>query len=88
MKLQGETRNVMLPNPDNQLIARIKRALRTSGYASLAQVRVMVDQGQVFLAGDVPTYFLKQVAQTRVLSLEGVKSLTNDLVVERQFHHF
>lgn len=88
MKLQGEMRSVMLLNPDNQLIARIRRVLRNSGYSSLAQVRVMVDQGQVFLAGDVPTYFMKQVAQSRVLSIDGVKALSNDLVVERNYQHW
>ncbi|WP_198000382.1 BON domain-containing protein [Gimesia alba] len=81
-------RSRLLPNPDNQLIARVKRALRTSGYVPLAQVRVMVDRGQVFLAGDVPTNFMKQVAQTRALSVDGVKSLSNDLVVEREFSQF
>lgn len=88
MKLQGEMRRRLLPNPDNQLMARVKRALRASGYAPLAQVRVMVDRGQVFLAGDVPTYFMKQVAQTRALSVDGVKALSNDLVVEREFPQF
>lgn len=87
MKLQGEMRNVLLPNPDNQLMARIRRALRNSGYAPLSRVRVVVDQGTVFLEGEVPTYFLKQVAQTRVLSVDGVKALTNELVVERQYQH-
>ncbi|WP_339735138.1 BON domain-containing protein [uncultured Gimesia sp.] len=89
VKLQGETRSVLLPNPDNQLMARIRRALRNSGYAPLFRVRVVVDQGAVFLEGEVPTYFLKQVAQTRVLSLDGVKTLTNELVVERNIEpHF
>lgn len=86
MKLQRETRNVLFPNPDNQLMARIKRVLRRSGYASLIQIRVIVEQGHVSLEGEVPTYFLKQMAQSQILSVEGVRSLKNALVVTAHFN--
>lgn len=87
MKLQRETRSVLLPNPDNQLMARIKRVLRRSGYAPLIQIRVVAERGNVSLEGQVPTYFLKQMAQTQILSLEGVRSLNNGLVVDAHFSH-
>ncbi|MFH1302572.1 MAG: BON domain-containing protein [Planctomycetota bacterium] len=87
MKLQAQTRNVLFPNPDNQLMARIKRVLRRSGYAPLTQIRVVAEQGNVCLEGEVPTYFLKQMAQSQILSLEGVRSLKNALVVEARFNH-
>ncbi len=87
MKLQAQTRNVLFPNPDNQLMARIKRVLRSSGYASLIQIRVVVDQGHVSLEGEVPTYFLKQMAQSQILSVEGVRSVKNTLVVAAHFNH-
>jgi len=87
VKLQAQTRNVLFPNPDNQLMARIKRVLRRSGYAPLTQIRVVAEQGNVCLEGEVPTYFLKQMAQSQILSLEGVRSLKNALVVEARFNH-
>ena len=87
MELQKETRIVLAPNPDNQLIARIRRVLQSSGYAALSQVRVVVEQGDVLLEGQVPTYFLKQVAQAQVLSLEEVRFVSNNLVVENSYNH-
>jgi osmotically-inducible protein OsmY len=87
VKLQAQTRNVLFPNPDNQLMARIKRVLRRSGYAPLTQIRVVAEQGNVCLEGEVPTYFLKQMAQSQILSLEGVRSLKNALVVEGHSNH-
>ncbi|QDT93634.1 BON domain protein [Gimesia fumaroli] len=89
MELQKETRIVLAPNPDNQLVARIRRVLRLSGYAALSQIRVAVEQRDVRLEGQVPTYFLKQVAQTQVLSLEEVQFVSNNLVVEDGYNnHF
>jgi len=87
VELQKETRIVLAPNPDNQLIARIRRVLQSSGYAALSQVRVVVEQGDVLLEGQVPTYFLKQVAQAQVLSLEEVRFVSNNLVVENSYNH-
>ncbi|QDV17656.1 BON domain protein [Gimesia panareensis] len=87
MKLQGEVKTELFTSPDNQLIAQVKRVLRSSGYAPLAKVRVMAVQGEVCLEGEVPTYFMKQLAQTHVLPIEGVRRLNNELNVDRQFHH-
>ena len=82
LKLKKEARSELAPNPDDLLMARIKRVLKRSGYATLSQIRVFVVEGEVFLEGQVPTYFVKQMAQTLILSLEEVKDLNNDLVVE------
>ncbi len=82
MKLQKEPRIELTPTPNYLLIGQIRRILRNSGYSALSQIRIAVEQGEVHLEGEVPTYFLKQIAQTLILSLEEVKSLDNDLVVE------
>jgi len=87
VKLQREARNVLLLNPDNLLMARIKRVLRRSGYAPLTQIRIVAERGIVSLEGQVPTYFLKQVAQSQILALDGVRSLKNGLVVDADFSH-
>ncbi len=87
MELQKEARIVLAPNPENQLVARIRRTLRLSGYAALSQIRIVVERGHVRLEGQVPTYFLKQVAQSQVLSLEEVKFVSNNLVVEDRYNN-
>lgn len=76
-----EVRRTSFLHHDQELGGRIKHDLETSGYASLKQVRVIVAQGEVFLGGCVPTWFMKQVAQTRVLALEGVHRVNNELIV-------
>jgi len=89
VELQKEARIVLAPNPEHQLIARIKRVLRLTGYAALSQIRVAIVQGDVCLEGQVPTYFLKQVAQVQVQSLDEVRYVSNKLVVvDRYKNHF
>lgn len=87
MELQKEARIILAPNPENQLMARIKRVLRSTGYAALIQIRVLVEQKDVRLEGQVPTYFLKQIAQTQVLSLKEVRFVSNNLIVEDSYNN-
>lgn len=81
--LQGEARARLSSDSDDQLVAQVKRVFRSSGYTPLTKVRVLAEQGHVSLEGEVPTYFMKQIAQTQVLSMAGVRKLHNDLSVER-----
>lgn len=59
-------------------------ALRATGYFVSIPCDVTVHvspAGDVSLCGIVPSYFLKQKAQVAVMSVDGVRSLQNDLVV-------
>ena len=67
--------------PENPLASRILRTLTRSGHAQLRQVQVAVSGAEVALLGRVPTYYLKQLAQSLVLGIEGVESLRNELEV-------
>jgi osmotically-inducible protein OsmY len=51
------------------------------GYPQLFAISVSVHGGQVTLDGEVPTYYLKQVAQTAALAVPGVESVENEIVV-------
>ena len=66
---------------DNPLESRILRTLTESGHAQLRQVQVAISGTEVALIGRVPTYYLKQLAQSLVLATEGVESLRNELEV-------
>ena len=66
---------------DEELTAEVERLLRSSGHGGLREVRVSVSQGHVTLDGRVRSYFLKQVAHATVRATDGIKSVTNDLVV-------
>ena len=72
---------VMQRPSKQELLARIDHALRASGRMGLRNVRVVAERDRISLRGQVPSYYLKQVAQTMALTIEGVESVQNDLVV-------
>jgi osmotically-inducible protein OsmY len=68
---------------DPRLAQRIEHALRASGYWPLRGIEVTVHEHLVILAGRVPSYYLKQIAQETALSASGVDQVRNDLEVGR-----
>ena len=65
------------------LAERVERALNATGYGSLRGVVVSVHARMVILAGQVPSYHLKQIAQTAALAVPGAHQVRNDLHVCR-----
>jgi osmotically-inducible protein OsmY len=65
---------------DAVLSQSIEHALATSGYMPLCSVEVSVHEGVVTLAGHVPTYYLKQMAQNIVVQ-QGIELLSNNIEV-------
>lgn len=65
---------------DEELRKSIQRQLRAAQHAGLKDVAVSVHDGQVRLSGAVPSYHLKQLAQSLVLPLAG--RVDNDLTVK------
>ncbi len=66
---------------DQHLNARIHRALILTGQFPLRNIRVAANDGHVSLAGRLPSFYLKQLAQAAALTVPGVESLDNQLVV-------
>jgi osmotically-inducible protein OsmY len=66
---------------DLDLAERVERALQATGYGSLRGIKVTVRARYVVLGGRVPSYYLKQVAQTTALTVPGVHHVRNDLDV-------
>lgn len=66
---------------DLQLAGRVERALNAAGYMPLRKIEVFVQARMVTLTGRVPSYYLKQVAQTAALGVPGIHQLQNDLDV-------
>lgn len=66
---------------DLRLAEHVERALRASGYAALHGIRITVHAGFATLAGQVPSYYLKQVAQTAALAVPGIVRIQNGLEV-------
>jgi osmotically-inducible protein OsmY len=68
---------------DLHLAEGVARALRATGYGPLRDVEVTVHARLVILAGRMPSYHMKQVAQTIALAVPGVHQVQNDLQVGR-----
>jgi osmotically-inducible protein OsmY len=68
---------------DRCLAERVERALRATGYGPLRGIAVTVQARLVLLGGRVPSYYLKQVAQTAALAVAGARHVRNDLEVGR-----
>lgn len=66
---------------DLRLAERVERALCATGYGFLRAARVSVVARKVVLEGQVPSYYLKQVAQATALAVPGVHLVRNDLDV-------
>lgn len=55
--------------------------LRASGYPSLGRLHCQVADGVIVLMGSVPTFFLKQMAQTIVMRIQNVSRIQNEVRV-------
>lgn len=61
----------------------VTQQLGGSGHLRLRNIRVEEDdEGRVILSGRVPTYYLKQVAQSIAVAVEGVGAICNELTVD------
>lgn len=79
-------RDVSAPHSEEKtarepLSRRVERRLEESGYPELRNLNVSQGPHRILLEGKVRTYFLKQVAQTLVLSLPGVDAVENQIEV-------
>lgn len=57
--------------------------LRNSPYAALRTISCQCHDGVLILEGRLPTYYLKQVAQSVMFDLDGVLEIANSIEVVR-----
>jgi hypothetical protein len=60
----------------------VQRQLRTSAYWSIRQLVCEIDRERIVLRGTVPSYYLKQVAQSLALKAIGEERLHSDIEVQ------
>jgi len=58
-----------------------RRCLETSGYEALKAIRCRFRSGTMFLTGEAPTYFHKQLAQEAIRTLATVRAISNQITV-------
>ncbi len=62
---------------DEELGYAAEAALRASGYRCLRLLECRAEGGVVTVSGLVPSYYLKQLAQARLLKLAGASGVKN-----------
>jgi hypothetical protein len=60
--------------------ARIR--LQHSPYRAIRRVSCRYDEGVLILEGRVPTFHYKQLAQTAVAEIDGVRNIVNEIEVD------
>lgn len=60
---------------------QVRSRLAECGYPQLARLHIRFDDGTVRLEGRVGSYYLKQVAQTAVMSMGEIARVYNAVVV-------
>jgi osmotically-inducible protein OsmY len=66
------------PNETSRLV---ELRLRQTAHSALTLVTCEFDDGVATLCGDVPTFYLKQVAQTIARQTGGVSQVVNQICV-------
>ena len=72
---------VVAEDGGDDLTLRVRRHLAECPYASLREIMVAISKGVATLRGEVPSYYLKQIAQTTVIATPGVRRVVNELTV-------
>ncbi|REJ87713.1 MAG: BON domain-containing protein [Planctomycetota bacterium] len=75
------TGQVQDKDPGATVDSAVREALRRSSYRDLHNLEVVRTDGRVCVAGRVPTYYLKQKAQTIAMSVMSNQELQNEVVV-------
>ena len=65
----------------SRIVEAVECCIRKSGYPSLVNVRFDYHEGVLVLRGELPSYYLKQVAQTAVSQVDGVQQVDNRIEV-------
>ena len=80
---EGELRLRDLPaQPAAGTIAQTaKQRMLDCPHLTMQRVWCEFQQGRLFLRGQVPSFYLKQLAQTAVVGLDGVGQVVNEIEV-------
>jgi osmotically-inducible protein OsmY len=69
------------PVPFPDVAEGAETRLRSNPYLALKNVACEYREGVLILRGCLPSYYLKQMAQTAVAQMEGVRQVVNEIEV-------
>ncbi|MCA9042570.1 MAG: BON domain-containing protein [Planctomycetaceae bacterium] len=68
-------------SPQSIVCQNVLDSLKQTGLKPLQHIQVIEEENQLILKGWVPSFHLKQVAQTLVMNTRGVRNVKNELEV-------
>ncbi len=71
------------PAEQSAIVQLAEKRLHNHRYLALRNVSCHLKDGHLILQGELPTYYLKQVAQVVVSRLQGVSHIVNNIEVSR-----
>ena len=80
MSLFPEDAVAVLESP----VAELERRLKGCPYWSVRQLACRVEQGRVVVSGTVPSYYLKQVAESLVAKVVGLAGVDYEIDVQAE----
>ena len=63
------------------IITKVRQRLRGHSHLRAQRIWCDIDDGRLFLRGQVPSFFYKQLAQKAVQSIAGVGQIRNEIEV-------
>jgi hypothetical protein len=67
------------------IVEAAENCLRKNAYLVLRNISCEFREGVLVLRGCLPTYYLKQIAQSAVLGIAGIDRIDNQIVVRSSF---
>ena len=64
-----------------QITEAAKRRILRQPHLTMQRLWCEFDQGHLFLRGQVPSFYFKQLAQEAVVGMEGVQQVVNEIEV-------
>ena len=75
------TGTIAPPRPTQRILEGAESCLRSNSYLALKNVTCDYCEGVLTLRGCLPTYYLKQIAQTAVARVAGGVRIVNEIEV-------
>ena len=66
---------------EQPIIAKVRERLRGHSHLRAQRIWCEFDGDKLFLRGQVPSFYFKQLAQEAVVGMEGVRQVVNDIEV-------
>lgn len=65
------------------VLDQVRKVWGESGFPSLKHIGCVIEEGKLVIRGNVPSYYMKQMAQVLVLPVRGAPLIVNELFVIR-----